>query len=306
MALKHEIDFSNLGIVDESDSVSMSPVVKAFLAGSLSGTVSTVLFQPLDLVKTRIQSGQMTSVHGSKSHSGISSLSVLSRILQKEHLSGLWRGMTPSIARCVPGVGLYFSSLHCLKSYTIENNEPTAVQAVLLGMGARTVSGVLLIPITVIKTRIESGQFSYSSISNALVQIHKREGVRGLTCGLLPTLIRDAPFSGLYLMFYTQLKKATPPELRKSEYVAPTHFACGIIAGICASIVTQPADVLKTKMQLYPNKFDSLLEVILFVQKKYGVKGYFKGLGPRMLRRTLMASMAWTLYEKVTVSLGLK
>ena len=33
-----------------------SPVVKSFLAGSLSGTCSTLLFQPLDLVKTRVQS----------------------------------------------------------------------------------------------------------------------------------------------------------------------------------------------------------------------------------------------------------
>ena len=33
-----------------------SPVVKSFLAGSFSGTCSTIIFQPLDLVKTRLQS----------------------------------------------------------------------------------------------------------------------------------------------------------------------------------------------------------------------------------------------------------
>jgi len=32
-----------------------NPVIKAFLAGSFSGTCTTILFQPLDLVKTRIQ-----------------------------------------------------------------------------------------------------------------------------------------------------------------------------------------------------------------------------------------------------------
>lgn len=31
------------------------PILKAFLAGSFSGTFSTVLFQPLDLLKTRLQ-----------------------------------------------------------------------------------------------------------------------------------------------------------------------------------------------------------------------------------------------------------
>lgn len=41
-----------------------SPVFKAFLAGSFSGTFSTILFQPLDLVKTRLQNPN-PSIHTS-------------------------------------------------------------------------------------------------------------------------------------------------------------------------------------------------------------------------------------------------
>jgi len=43
------------------------------------------------------------------------------------------------------------------------------------------------------------------------------------------------------------------------------HFICGLVAGALASTVTQPADVLKTKMQLYPEKFNNLRSVILHV-----------------------------------------
>jgi hypothetical protein len=39
-----------------------------------------------------------------------------------------------------------------------------------------------------------------------------------------------------------------------------------------------------------------------FFQQKYGMQGYFKGLVPRMLRRTLMAAMAWTVYEQVRIT----
>lgn len=96
------------------------------------------------------------------------------------------------------------------------------------------------------------------------------------------------------------------PELTNTLYASPIHFCCGISAGILASIVTQPADVLKTKMQLYPNRFNGLWSVILYVHNNYGVQGYFKGVVPRMLRRTLMAAMAWTVYEQLSKKLGLK
>lgn len=83
----------------------------------------------------------------------------------------------------------------------------------------------------------------------------------------------------------------------------PVHFGCGILAGVSASIVTQPPDVVKTKMQLYPNEFTGIYHATFLVYKKYGVLGYFKGIVPRMLRRTLMTTMAWTVYEQVIRSI---
>jgi solute carrier family 25 protein 38 len=56
-------------------------------------------------------------------------------------------------------------------------------------------------------SRFESEKYNYKKISSALKEIYLTEGFRGLSCGLVPTLVRDAPFSGIYLMFYTQLKQ---------------------------------------------------------------------------------------------------
>lgn len=91
-----------------------------------------------------------------------------------------------------------------------------------------------------------------------------------------------------------------------SPYASPAHFTCGVTAGILASFVTQPADVIKTKMQLYPEEFRGVWSAVVYVHSNYGVKGYFKGIVPRMLRRTLMAAMSWTIYERVSQSIGLK
>lgn len=305
------LEFESTGAVEKNyvkvkEFINESPVIKAFLAGSLSGTCSTVLFQPLDLVKTRLQNASVTPVTTRAGPTTtIGMLEVLSGILQKEQLFGLWKGMTPSLTRCVPGVGLYFASMHWM-STNLVNGRPKPLESMAIGIAARSISGICLIPITVIKTRVESGEYVYRSIGQALKVIYRNEGARGLTCGLLPTLFRDAPFSGLYLMFYSQIKQNLPQEIFKGDLAAPAHFSCGIVAGLLASLVTQPADVIKTKMQLYPGTYKSILHVILFIQKKHGFQGYFIGLVPRMLRRTLMAAMAWTLYEQITRSIGLK
>ncbi|XP_076479514.1 mitochondrial glycine transporter isoform X2 [Bombus vancouverensis nearcticus] len=279
------------------------PVLKSFLVGSLSGTFSTILFQPLDLVKTRLQS--KVNMHLDTPKSG--TLGIVIHIIKNENVFGLWKGITPTITRVVPGVGLYFSTLHWLK-HTLHLEDPlTSTEALLLGITARSMSGVLLIPITVVKTRFESEVYKYNSIAEALRLIYKQEGVRGLSRGLIPTLLRDAPYSGIYLTFYTQLKSIfTEADLPYAKSSAPIHFSCGILAGIFASIVTQPADVIKTKMQLYPNEFKDVRNAAFRIYKRYGVLGYFKGIVPRMLRRTLVTAMAWTVYEEVTNFIGLK
>ena len=111
----------------------------------------------------------------------------------------------------------------------------------------------------VLSCRFESDAYNYQRMSQAFHQIYAREGLRGLSCGLAPTLIRDAPYSGLYLMFYTQLKRRVGGALLDEDAGATVagavNFSCGLSAGFLASLVTHPADVVKTRMQLNPGEF---------------------------------------------------
>lgn len=272
----------------------MSPMVKAFLAGSMSGTCSTLLFQPLDVLKTRLQSSAIRS----------SMRCEASAVMTADGLQGLWRGVLPSLYRTVPGVGLYFSSMHWMR-YNVFNGKPNAGQSLLIGAAARTFAGSVMIPFTVVKTRMESGAFQYRSVFTALNSILCAEGLRGLTRGLGPTLARDVPFSSLYLAFYDLLKKEVTSNTRLAS-ISPeaAHMASGLGAGLLASLVTQPADVVKTQMQL--GKQRKISSALASIYREGGVGGFAVGLAPRMLRRSVMAALAWTVYEKITTSLKLK
>ncbi|XP_054168047.1 LOW QUALITY PROTEIN: mitochondrial glycine transporter-like [Oppia nitens] len=293
------------------------PTLKSFLAGSISGTVSTVLFQPFDLVKTRIQNANLLTATTSTSSSVATNrlIPLVNQVLKEEQLLGLWRGTVPSLVKCVPGIGLYFCSLDYLKTQFCKNSngvqcQPSAIEAVSFGLIARSFAGFVLIPVTVVKTRYESGVFAYGSLGQALRHTYVSEGARGLVCGLVPTLMRDAPFSGLYYMFYSQLKQVVVMSSSSSSSnntcISPVlNFTIGLNAGLLASIVTHPMDVVKTRMQLYPRQFSSLMSTLMLIMHERGVKGYFSGLLPRMIRRTLVASMTWTVYEQLMKNIGL-
>ncbi|XP_077381323.1 mitochondrial glycine transporter B-like isoform X2 [Festucalex cinctus] len=278
------------------------PALKAFMCGSLSGTCSTLLFQPLDLVKTRLQTLQNNAKPGSPK---VGMFSVFINVIRTENVFSLWKGVSPSFVRCIPGVGIYFSTFYSLKQHFFLDRAPNAGEAVLLGAGARAVAGVCMLPFTVIKTRFESGFYNYVSVTGALRSMYETEGVRALFSGLTATLLRDAPFSGIYVMFYSQTKKTLPPEVTSSVYMPLVNFSCGVVAGVMASLVTQPADVVKTHIQVSPSHW-STTDAIRYVYKKHGPSGFFRGAVPRSLRRTLMAAMAWTVYEQLMARMGLK
>ena len=271
-------------------STKSTSLITSFLAGSLSGACSTVLLQPFDLIKTRIQQSPHSSVWAQTR-----------LVAQTEGPLGLWRGVTPSLWRTVPGIGLHFASYHLLTSLVSDAGQPLSpLQSLAVGGLARVIAGTVLMPLTVIKTRWEAGgpQFGYqgAGMLGAVKTILRLEGGRGLVAGLVPTILRDAPYSALYLMFYNKLKAVTAGEEPSGSL---THFSCGLLAGALATLLVQPADVVKTELQLRQERVGHW-RVIRQIYSDRAVGGFFVGLGPRVVRKSLMSALAWSVYERAT------
>lgn len=76
------------------------------------------------------------------------------------------------------------------------------------GAVARTSVGFVLNPITILKARYESSAYSqYTSLGGAFKSLFASGGVRGLFQGFTATAVRDAPYAGIYVVFYEKCKE---------------------------------------------------------------------------------------------------
>ena len=297
-----------------------------FIAGLCTGILSASLLQPADLLKTRVQQASSTSLR-----------QTFREIINGPNtLKQLWRGTLPSVIRTGFGSALYFSTLNALRQYVARSNILTSTGLVAASRGsgrssssslpqlsnianlttgatARASAGLIMMPITIIKVRYESSLYSYKSIWGAGTAILKSEGIKGFFSGFGATAIRDAPYAGLYVLFYEQSKRRLG-QIRDVAHKAEAlgfqsgttngtsvsiNFLSGGFAAGLATAITNPFDAVKTRLQLMPGKYGNMIKASQTMIKEDGFKSLFDGLGLRMGRKATSSALAWTLYEEM-------
>ncbi|KAK0754269.1 solute carrier family 25 member 38 [Schizothecium vesticola] len=305
-----------------SDGARKAPPPKStfhFVAGLGSGVLSAVLLQPIDLLKTRVQ------------QSGSHSLAAaLAEIRTAPHLlPALWRGAVPSALRTGFGSAIYFTSLNAIRqnaatalpflavppttgNHSSSSSLPKLSNTgnLLAGAGARSFAGLLLMPLTVLKVRYESSLYRYTSLASAARDIAAREGARGFFAGFGATTIRDAPYAGLYVLFYEQSKRRLSAlshgdgdEGARTRMgvsrAAGINFASGVVSGVVCSVISNPFDAVKTRIQLQPEGYRNMVHATRRMVGEEGFRALWDGLGLRMSRKALSSALAWTVYEEL-------
>lgn len=247
-------------------------------------------------------------------------------------IRSFWRGTIPSALRTGFGSAIYFTSLNALRQNVArsdllrtigaldKNGVPSHSSALpklsnlanlTTGAIARAGAGFILMPMTVIKVRYESSYYAYTSIAGAGKDILRTEGLKGFFAGFGATAIRDAPYAGLYVLFYEQFKKRLSlisqkvpiaGELSQSmngSTSASINFGSGILAAGLATAFTNPFDAIKTRIQLQPKQYHNIVHAGRRMIREDGFKSLFDGLGLRMGRKAVSSALAWTLYEEL-------
>jgi len=234
-------------------------------------------------------------------------------VWQQEGASGFYRGIIPTAVRVFFGAGVYFAMLDALSGGTAvgsKSNDSTrsAGSNMALGAAARAVAATLLNPVTVVKTRAEQalgvagvGGGAEWRATTAAVRSVLAQGASGMTAGLAATILRDAPYSGVYFALYQALLghvRAFSPEGPSSAAAAAAGtFAAAGAAGALATLLTQPFDMLRTRSQMSGAAGGGMLAQARGIVAADGVQALYRGAVLRAGKRSLSSGIVWTLLE---------
>ncbi|XP_047482016.1 mitochondrial folate transporter/carrier-like [Penaeus chinensis] len=281
------------------------------VAGVSGGVASTLILHPLDLLKIRFAVSDTSATAAKPHYTGLTQ--ALGQILRHEGIKGLYRGVTPNVWGAGSAWGLYFLFYNMIKSWFQSGNSKVHIGP-SLHMVAAAEAGILTLvmtnPIWVVKTRlclqytdgtgkVLAESHRYNGMVDAFVKTYKYEGVRGLYKGFVPGVF-GVSHGALQFMAYEEMKAKynryrnlpIDAKLTTLEYLG---FAS--LSKLFAAVTTYPYQVLRARMQDQHAHYDNLRHCIKETWRQNGVRGYYKGLLPNILRVVPATALTFVVYE---------
>ncbi|GMF55812.1 unnamed protein product [Phytophthora fragariaefolia] len=234
-----------------------------------------------------------------------STLFTMARIVRLEGPLALYAGLPPTLLTAVPSTVVYFTSYEMLlkRLKTAFPEQDHGLLAMASGSLARTAAATIFSPFELIRVRMQAVVNAHP-FSTYVRQVWQG-GVRQLFAGLGATLARDIPFSAFYWYGIETSKEYLTERVpiadaqRKRVSVA---FISGVLAGVLATVLTHPLDVIKTRSQLVVYSKDmaptpSLRQLLRHMWAAGGVRGMAAGLVPRVVKVAPACAIMISSYE---------
>lgn len=250
---------------------------------------------PVDAIKTRMQVAGTSNVY-----KGI--MSSISSISAAEGAMSLWRGMTSMIVGAGPAHAVYFAVYEAVKKNLGGNDKHHhPVVTSIAGACATISSDALMNPFDVTKQRMQLQGARYKSVASCMSHIYKNEGFSAFYVSYPTTLIMNVPFTAVNFTVYETVSKILNPDRLHDPLV---HCISGGIAGASAAAVTTPLDVIKTMLQTKGTnpspeirQLNSFWSASKYIYATGGLKGFLRGIRPRVIANMPSTAISWTAYE---------
>ena len=293
------------------------PAWYLFLAGGLGDASASIFSHPMDVTKIRMQlQGELSTKHFPSI--GISHIykNFRSIFVQEGISNGIYAGLSAAVLRqCT------FSSMRhgffgmANASYTEHFHKPMALFDQMMG-GAIIGAACACItnPCDVVLVRMQAdGHWApalrrrYLHVFHGLSSIISDEGTITLWRGVSATVTRGILITCSQLPVYHSSKA----HLIQTGYFSDdikTHVLSSIASAAAASVISCPADVIKTRMMnmktssggaLYSGTWDCASKTL----RAEGLGGFYKGLGATFARLGPHTVIMWIFQEQYLIML---
>jgi len=268
-----------------------------FLCGAVAGAAADVCLYPLDTMRARAMVRPAAR--------GLMRESLA--LLRAEGAPALYKGLGAHLTASLPGNGLFYVAYEAARAAAAPHMS-SGLASTLAGIAGCLASLLIYTPMEVVKQRamVTRGASSLSVLRDLL----RVDGPSGLYRGLGAGALTWAPYFSLYFLAYDFLTVQLCGVPSGEQPLFVTALGCGLLAGMGASALTNPFDVVKTRLQVGGAGLAAMrvtdvaseagvLAVARSIVAKEGISGFARGLLPRVMLLAPLSSLTISLYSVV-------
>jgi len=277
-------------------------------AGAVCCSVTHGALTPVDVIKTRIQL-EPTKYKGF--------LGTFNLIVKEEGAGALLTGFGPTVAGYFMQGALKFGGYEFFKKQYInligQENAPEYRTFIYLASSAcaEFFADIALCPLEATRIRLVSQPTFASGLASGFLRLVKEEGVmRGLYSGFGPILFKQIPYTMAKFVVYELAAEmiynnmSTPKDQLPTSTVTAVNLGSGLIAGIAAAIISQPADTMLSKINKQKGVEGSITSRLVKIAKDLGPGGLFTGLFARIIMVGTLTAGQFAIYGDIKRVLG--
>lgn len=253
--------------------------------GGAAGIFACVNTHPLDLAKVRLQAAPLPKPTLAR---------MISSILSNEGVIGLYSGLGAAVLRQCTYTTARFGCYDLLKEHVIPKEKLTSMQYLLpASMVSGAIGGLVGNFADVVNVRMQNDSAlpldqrrNYRNALDGVYKIYKFEGgFATLLTGWKPNMVRGVLMTASQVVTYDMFKNYLVTSLGFDSTKNTTHFSASLLAGLVATTVCSPADVIKTRIMNSTSKqSQSAMQIFMTALKTEGPSFMFRGWLPSFTR----------------------
>ncbi|XP_053675944.1 solute carrier family 25 member 35-like [Anopheles nili] len=290
-----------------------------FLLGGIGSMGATLITNPLEVVKTRMQLQGELAAKGTYHKPYRSVVDAFVTIAKKDGYAALQKGLAPSL--CFQFIlnscrlGIYNTANE--HGWTKQRNgNQSILKSAFWGATGGFVGSALASPFFMLRTHLQSQakaeiavgyQHQHTGMVSAMKDIFKKHGIQGLYRGVAVTMPRALLGSGGQLAAFGYTKDCLlryPIVSNQSDTFVST--VAGAVGGTVMAITMTPPDVIATR--LYNQGVDAkgkgiyyngVVDCFIKILKSEGVAGLYKGFWPHYMRIGPHATLVLLFFDEL-------